>query len=107
MKKTAYQKALEENEGSGGSGSNSWTSNRPKSREKRLGGVYGYGKGIHLGRKAPPNPEKVTYYTEPLQTTGYHKEPADPTVKKPVSRKKRKTGVGTLGPTKSGSGRKF
>lgn len=103
-KKTAYQKALDGEEGYNGSGSSSGTANRPKSREKR---VTGEGKPITTTRKAPPNPKKVVYNTEPLQTTGYHKEPADPTVKKPVSRKKRKTGVGTLGPTKSGSGRKF
>ena len=110
-KKSAYQKAIENEEGSGGSGntseSNSWASNRPKSREKYIGGPHGkLGLDIKTIRKAPPNPKKVTYDTEPLQTTGYHKEPADPTVKKPISRKKRVKGAGTLGPTKSTSGRK-
>lgn len=103
QKKTPYQKALEEEEG----GTSGTTSNRPKSREKRIGGDHGYGKGIHLIRKAPPNPEKQTYNDEPLQTTGKRKEAAAATVKKPVSRKKNVKGIGTLGPTKSTSGRKF
>ena len=99
-KRTIYQKTLEEE----GNGSSSGATNRPKSREKN---VTGEGKSIKTIRRAPVNPAKQTFSDEPLLTTGYHKEPANPTVKKPVARKKKVTGIGKLGPTKSGSGRKF
>ena len=133
-KKTAYQQLLEEETGSGGPATNrpkgrkknvtgtgntieakpgvtavpKTTNPRPQSREKHIGGPHGkLGLDIKTIRLAPPNPEKVTHNDEPLQTTGWHKEAAAATVKKPIRRKKRVTGIGTLGPTKSGSGRKF
>ncbi len=71
-KKTAYQQAIENEEGSGGSG-NTTTANRPKSREKR---VTGEGK--------PIKSEKM-----PKQTIhgGYNSRPGTKKTKKGSGRK--------------------
>ena len=133
-KKTAYQQLLEEETDSGGAATNrpkgrkknvtgtgntieakpgvtavpETTNPRPQSREKYIGGPHGkYGLPIETKRLAPHNPEKQRYNDEPLQTTGKRKEAAAATVKKPISRKKKVTGIATLGPTKRTSGRKF
>lgn len=87
-KKTAYQKALDGEEGYNGSGISSGTATRPKSREKR---VTGEGKPITIGRKTASTKPGYDEYTKKTGTS-----PAQGRKTKTINR-----------PKKSGSGRKF
>ncbi len=80
-KKTAFQKALEEEEGSGGSG-NTTTANRPKSREKK---VTGTGKPITMGRKTASTFPGWDEYTKKTATSA-----AQPKKKEDIKPRKRK-----------------
>lgn len=70
QKKTAYQKALENEEGSGGSGG---TANRPKSREKKVTGTG--------------NPIKAEKLPKQTNHGGYNSRPGTKKTKKGSGRK--------------------
>lgn len=89
-KKTAYQKALEETEGSGGNGNTSGTTTRPKSREKR---VTGEGKPITIGRKTASTHPGWDEYAKKTGTSPAQGQKTE-TINRPKSREKKITGTG-------------